>query len=68
MVRSAFDHRFPLRKEIGYYRFEKSPLSSDQILETYRQWETTDYSSLYAATKSAWFYRHDDIHPKRLGH
>jgi len=32
------------------YRFEKSPLSSDQILETYRQWETTDYSSLYAAT------------------
>lgn len=50
MVRSAFDDRFPLRKEIGYYRFEKSLLSSDQILETYRQWESTDYSSLYAAT------------------
>jgi hypothetical protein len=49
-VISRFDHQFPLRKDISYYRFDKSPLSSDRILDCYRQLEHTDFSSLYAAT------------------
>ncbi|MFH1481161.1 MAG: hypothetical protein ABIG67_07825 [Pseudomonadota bacterium] len=49
-VITKFERQFPLRKEIGYYRFEKSPLSSDKILDSYRQLKETDFSSLYAAT------------------
>lgn len=49
-VLSKFDREFPLRNEIGYYRFEKSSLSSDRMLECYRQLKETDFSSLYAAT------------------
>ena len=49
-VLSKFDPQFILRKDIGYYRFDKSPLSSDRILDCYRQLEGTDFSSLYAAT------------------
>ncbi|MBW1804202.1 MAG: hypothetical protein JRJ85_26150, partial [Deltaproteobacteria bacterium] len=49
-VISKFDSQFPLRKDIGYYRFDRSPLSSDRIPDCYRQWEMTDFSSLYAAT------------------
>ena len=49
-VISKFDHQFLLRKDIGYYRFDKSPLSADRILDCYRQLEDTDFSSLYAAT------------------
>lgn len=49
-VISKFDDQFLLRKDIGYYRFNKSPLSSDRILDCYRQLEVTAFSSLYAAT------------------
>ena len=49
-ILSKYDRQFPLRSEIGYYRFEKSPMSSDRILECYHQLNETDFSSLYAAT------------------
>jgi len=48
--KSKFDESFTSRSKIRFYLFEKAPLSSKEIYETYNQWIKTNFVSLYAAT------------------
>jgi hypothetical protein len=47
---SRFDDRFPLRRHIGYYRFDNAALEGKQMADAYEQLLATDFVSLYAAT------------------
>ena len=48
--KSKFDETFTNRNKIKFYSFKDALLSSNEIDETYYQWSTTDFVSLYAAT------------------
>ncbi len=49
-VISRHDGTFINRSRLKYYAFKNALLAADDVAETVRQWLTTDFVSLYAAT------------------
>jgi hypothetical protein len=47
---SKYDDFFHTRKDLKFYAFQNAALSSEAIMETYRDLSRTDFVSLYAAT------------------